>query len=71
MTPFGRRAQTLALLRATVSLEGRQRRRGFWLAGLAFVVVLVVVIYVGAPLLQFFNGGTVRSAAETGARSAL
>ena len=67
MTPPGRRAQTLGLLRAAVSLDGRQLRRGFWLAGLAFVVVLVVVIYVSAPLLQFFNGGTVRSAAATAA----
>lgn len=67
MTPPSRRAQSLALLRSAVSLEGRQARRGFWLSGLAFLVLLVVVIYVGAPLLQFFDGGTVRSAQATAA----
>ena len=65
----GRRAQTAVLLRAALSFAGRQRRRGFWLTGLAFVVVLGVTVYVSAPLLQFFAGaGVVRSARETADR---
>ncbi len=68
--PARRRAQTAGLLRQLLSPRGRLRRRGFWLTGLAFVVFLVVIIYVSAPLAQFFAGAAVRSARATAARIA-
>ena len=55
MTPPGRRAQSLALLRAAVSLSGRLRRRGFWLTFLAFAVLDFTVQFVALGMISAFH----------------
>lgn len=48
-----RRAQTAGLLRALVSLQGRLRRRGFWLTFLALVVLFATVQYLALGFAAF------------------
>ena len=48
----GRRAQTVALLRQALSLQGRLRRRGFWRTFVAFAVLDLSVQFVALAVLS-------------------
>ena len=56
-----RRAQTVGLLRDLLSLDGRLRRRGWWLSWLGFVVLFASVQYLALAFLSFGHGFTTRA----------
>lgn len=52
MSAPGRRAQTPALLRQAVSLQGRLRRRGWWLSWVGFGVAFLSVQYLALAFVS-------------------
>ncbi|MBE7219214.1 MAG: DUF805 domain-containing protein [Caulobacteraceae bacterium] len=64
-----RRAQTAGVLRDLLSFSGRLRRRGWWLSWMGFLLFTATVVFVGSPLIHYFEGAAVGTVAAGVRRS--